>query len=187
MSITAVPLRPIKPGSLVKLWIALGVLILLGIGVAWAQTSDPVASFMASNGKKPGVVTTQSGLEYQVLKPGAGASPTLNDVALVNYVGKLIDGTTFDANNGVPMQVGAVVPGFQEALMLMKPGGKYRFWLPLALGYGDKEQKDQSGKVVIPAHAVLVFDVDLLAAMSMQQAQAMMQAQQQGMGAPPPQ
>lgn len=126
-------------------------------------TSDPTA-FLAANRAKKGVVETPSGLQYQQLFAGEpGAKPGDSDVALVIYEGKLTDGSTCDKSPWfVPMPVAAVVPGFAEALKLMPRGARYRFWIKPELGYGPAEQKDGSGKVIIPANAVLVFDVRLL-------------------------
>ncbi|HEX7693944.1 MAG TPA: FKBP-type peptidyl-prolyl cis-trans isomerase [Sphingomonas sp.] len=112
---------------------------------------------MTFNAWAPGVKTTASGLQYKVLTPGKGKSPTDTDVALINYEGKLLDGTTFDkSQQPTPMPVKGVVPGFSEALKLMQKGGKYRIWIPAKLGYGEK------GAGPIPANANLVFDVELI-------------------------
>ena len=95
--------------------------------------------FLAENGKKPGVVTTASGLEYQVLTPGSGESPKATDEVTVNYRGTLLDGTEFDSSykRGQPASfvLGRVIPGWTEGLQLMKPGGKYRLFVPPQLGY----------------------------------------------------
>ena len=162
--VTAVPLRPVARNGVVALWIGVGVLLAAGIGGAYATTAAPVAAFapapqfLAWNAKRQGVHTTVSGLEYQVLKPGAGPKPTTADVVQVDYVGKLTNGTQFDANPaGQPavMPVGQVVPGFAEALQLMPRGAKYRVWLPPQLAYGDREAGP------IPANSVLVFDITM--------------------------
>ena len=87
------------------------------------------AKFLADNGKKPGVVTTASGLQYKVLAAGSGDSPKRTDEVTVNYRGTLLDGTEFDSSykRGEPanFRVNRVIPGWTEALQLMKPGGKY--------------------------------------------------------------
>ncbi|WCT72336.1 FKBP-type peptidyl-prolyl cis-trans isomerase [Sphingomonas naphthae] len=164
--VTAVPLRPIKKGVLPMLWVGIAITLLLALAAAWTSTSKAVAmaqtpaDFLAENGKRSGVVTTASGLQYEVLKPGKGPKPTAGDVALITYDGKLVSGETFDssAKNGgpVPMPVSGVIPGFSEALQLMQADGKYRFWIPPALGYGDRAAGP------IPANSVLVFDVGLI-------------------------
>ena len=151
----------------------------------WKAYNDPVRKFLAKNrSDDPKVVETASGLQYKILSPGkGGAKPTDTDIALVNYEGKLTDGTTFDkSQQPTPMKVTDVVPGFSEALKLMPKGSKYRFWLKPSLGYGEKVTGP------IPAHSILVFDVELIdflpesviRQMQMQQQQMM---QQQG-GAP---
>lgn len=127
-----------------------------------AQTA-PADPFLTANAKKPGVHVTSSGLQYRVLKPGSGAFPGATDVALILYRGKLANGTTFDSvAQPVPLPVDKVVPGFAEGLRLMRKGATVRLWIPPALGYGAKEQRDDQGKVVIPANAILVFDVTLV-------------------------
>jgi FKBP-type peptidyl-prolyl cis-trans isomerase len=128
--------------------------------------ADPDAAFLARNRRAKGVVETPSGLQYQVLARGPGETkPTDQDVALINYEGRLIDGTT--GREGV-------VPGFSEALKLMTKGARYRFWIKPSLGYGDK----LTGP--IPAHSVLVFDVELLDFLPETALRQMMQDQQAG-------
>ncbi|URW76987.1 FKBP-type peptidyl-prolyl cis-trans isomerase [Sphingomonas donggukensis] len=119
--------------------------------------SGAATAFLVKNRYAEGVVQTASGLQYKVLTPGKGAKPTDADVALITYVGKLTDGTTFDqSQQPTPLPVTGVVPGFSEALKLMPKGAKYRVWIKPELGYGDKA----SGP--IPAGSVLVFDIDLI-------------------------
>lgn len=153
-SVTAVPLRPVKRGYLIWLW--LGLALALVSAYALARQGD---DFLTRNARASGVVTTASGLQYKVLEPGqtGGARPTNSDVALVNYEGKLLDGTTFDkSQQPTPMPVSGVVPGFSEALKLMPKGSKYRIWLPPQLAYGEK------GAGPIPPNSTLTFDVELL-------------------------
>ena len=117
-------------------------------------------AYLASNGKKAGVTTTASGLQYEVLTKGTGASPKPTDMVKVHYHGTLIDGSVFDSSvdRGEPavLQLDQVIPGWTEGLQLMKTGGKYRFTLPPELAYGEQ------GAGPIAANAVLVFDVELL-------------------------
>ena len=194
-TITAVPLQPVKRRVLVYLWAGIVIAVLGAVALAWMGPSDPVASFLAKNRRASGVVQTASGLQYMILTPGkGGAKPTDQDVALVNYEGKLTNGTTFDkSQQPTPMPVVAsdektgrqgVVPGFSEALKLMPKGAKYRFWIKPSLGYGDKAGGP------IPAHSVLVFDVELLdflpeSVIRQMQMQQQMQQQQQGGAVPP--
>jgi FKBP-type peptidyl-prolyl cis-trans isomerase len=190
MSVTTVPIRPIKKGSLTKLWIGLALVLVVAAALAYVGTQNAVETgasneqFLASNGDEDGVVTTESGLQYKVLKPGEGPSPNATDTALVKYRGTTRDGNVFDENEQTPMPVGGVVPGFSEALQLMQRGGEYRIWIPSELGYGE-----QSPGPELPANSILIFDVTLLDFISAEQMQALQQQMQQqgGMpGGPPP-
>jgi FKBP-type peptidyl-prolyl cis-trans isomerase len=120
------------------------------------------AKFLAENGKKPDVVTTASGLEYRVVSPGKGDSPKASDEVIVNYRGKLLDGTEFDSSyeRGKPVTfpVSHVIPGWTEALQLMKPGGKYELWLPPHLAY----DLNPPPGAPIPAGSMLIFEVELV-------------------------
>lgn len=161
MSVTAVPLRPIAKGSVTRVWIGVAAIALSAAGLAWAGQRGVVASpaaFMADNGQEPGVVTTESGLQYKVIAQGQGPSPTQSDVTLISYRGTLVDGTVFDQNEQAAMPVEGVVPGFSEALKLMKRGGEYKLFIPPALAYG----KDVPADGPIPPDAVLIFDVKLI-------------------------
>jgi FKBP-type peptidyl-prolyl cis-trans isomerase len=131
---------------------------------ARASAAEPnhtaAATFLAENGKKKDVVTTASGLQYKVVTPGAGANPKPTDQVSVNYSGKLLDGTEFDASakHGGPAKfpVNGVIPGWQEALQLMKPGAKYELWIPPKLAY------DLDSPPSIPPGSLLHFDVELV-------------------------
>jgi len=116
--------------------------------------------FLAENGKKPGVVTTASGLQYKVITPGSGASPHPTDTVVVNYRGTLLNGSEFDNSykRGEPLSIAPnnVVPGWKEALSLMKPGAKWEVYIPSDLGYGD------SGAGPIPPGSTLIFTIELL-------------------------
>jgi peptidylprolyl isomerase/FKBP-type peptidyl-prolyl cis-trans isomerase FklB len=118
--------------------------------------------FLAKNAKAPGVVTTPSGLQYRVVQagPAGGLRPKLADEVKVNYEGKLLDGQVFDSSfdRGSPavMRVGDLIPGWQEALQLMRPGDEWLVWVPAKLGYGDK------GAGPIPPGSVLVFRLELI-------------------------
>jgi hypothetical protein len=179
-TVTAVPLQPTKRSYLVYLWVGIALALIAAVALA-RQGDDP----LARNARARGVMVTASGLQYKVLTPGkpGAAKPTDADVALVNYEGKLLNGTTFDkSQQPTPMPVTGVVPGFSEALKLMPKGAKYRFWLKPSLGYGDKATGP------IPANSTLIFDVELLDFLPqsvVQQMQAQAQMQQRGMpGAP---
>ncbi|HEX7381005.1 MAG TPA: FKBP-type peptidyl-prolyl cis-trans isomerase [Nevskiaceae bacterium] len=128
-----------------------------------AATENATASekFLAEKAKEPGVVTTASGLEYKVDRPGKGASPKPDDRVTVNYKGTLIDGTVFDSScaRGEPatFAVDQVIPGWVEGLQLMKPGAKYTFYIPAKLAYGERG----AGNKIGPNQA-LIFEVELI-------------------------
>lgn len=115
--------------------------------------------FLAENGKKEGVITTASGLQYQVIKEGTGPKPSKTDKVKAIYKGQLINGTVFDDSRGQPREfpVSGVVQGWQEALPLMSTGSKWKLFVPPGLGYGDK----QRGPVIEPS-SVLIFEIDLV-------------------------
>ncbi|HET6254857.1 MAG TPA: FKBP-type peptidyl-prolyl cis-trans isomerase [Puia sp.] len=117
--------------------------------------------FLAANAKKPGVVTLPSGLQYQVIRQGAGPKPKLTDMVRVHYHGTLIDGRVFDSSvdRGQPIElnVNGVIPGWTEALQLMPVGSKWKLFIPSDLAYGDR----QAGQIIAPG-STLVFDVELL-------------------------
>jgi len=105
-----------------------------------------------------GSVTTASGLRFETLTPGTGPRPQMGDPVLVTYEGRLTDGTVFDSSaEPVPMTVGQLIPGFNEGLMLMSRGGRYRLHIPAAIGYGA-----EGAGGVIPPNADLIFDVTLV-------------------------
>ncbi|MCH4152389.1 MAG: FKBP-type peptidyl-prolyl cis-trans isomerase [Sphingobium sp.] len=181
MSVTAVPLRPIAKGSLGRLWIGVAAVALAAAGLAYAGQSNLVASpaaFLAKNGKEAGVVTTDSGLQYKVIRQGEGPSPTKGDITLVGYTGTLLDGKVFDQSEQTAMPVDGVVPGFSEALQLMKRGGEYQLFIPPALGYGDKVPEGGP----IPPNSVLIFNVKLIDFKSRAEIMAMQQQMHQMQG-----
>ena len=120
------------------------------------------SKFLAENGKKPGVITTPSGLQYQVITEGTGAKLKPTDIVQLNYKGMLVDGKVFDSSeqHGGPaaFQPTAVVPGLREAMGLMSVGGKYKVFIPPNLAYG--EQGTPGGP--IPPNATLLFDIEVV-------------------------
>jgi FKBP-type peptidyl-prolyl cis-trans isomerase len=117
-------------------------------------------AFLADNGKKDGVVTLPSGLEYKIVKTTDGQKPTDADTVTCNYRGTLIDGTEFDkseAGKPATFQVGMVIPGFKEALKLMPVGSTWQFFIPADLAYGERG----AGNVIGP-NTTLIFEVELL-------------------------
>ncbi|AGA25598.1 FKBP-type peptidyl-prolyl cis-trans isomerase [Singulisphaera acidiphila] len=127
-----------------------------------AKVKKESEAFLANNAKQKGVVTTKSGLQYLVLKEGAGKSPKSTDSVKVNYVGTLINGTEFDSSYkaGMPanFQVDQVIKGWTEALQLMKKGSKFRLFIPSELAYGARPP----GGGTIRPNDTLIFEVELL-------------------------
>ncbi|TNE75824.1 MAG: FKBP-type peptidyl-prolyl cis-trans isomerase [Gammaproteobacteria bacterium] len=119
------------------------------------------AAFLKENGAKDGVVTTESGLQYKVLEAGSGASPKMDSMVQVNYRGRLVDGTEFDAseNHGgaVELRLDQVIPGWTEALQKMQEGAKWELYIPAELAYGPS---GTSG--LIGPNATLIFEVELV-------------------------
>ncbi len=184
--VTRVPIRPIAQGSLTKLWIGIVAAILLGAGIAWAAVPD--------------------GVEIETLVEGTGGNPEIGDFVFVKYVGRLPDGTVFDQSqelpippgvfpegNPFPVEEGATVPGFFQALQQVRKGGRYRVEIPSELAYGAAPPPGSP----VPADTDLTFElevVDFMAREDFEQRmgalQQMMQMQQQqqmnvGEGAPP--
>nr|WP_291914239.1 FKBP-type peptidyl-prolyl cis-trans isomerase [Chitinophaga sp. CB10] len=127
----------------------------------FAKNKEAGEKFLAENKTKPGVVTLPSGLQYQIIKEGDGAKPTLSDKVKTHYHGTLIDGTVFDSSveRGEPISfpVSGVIKGWTEALQLMPVGSKWKLFIPADLAYGDR----QAGPKIGPGSA-LVFEVELL-------------------------
>jgi FKBP-type peptidyl-prolyl cis-trans isomerase len=117
--------------------------------------------FLAKNKERPGVKTTASGLQYEVLTEGTGPVPKATDSVTVNYKGTLMDGTVFDSSydrkEPVTFVLNQVIPGWTEGVQLMKVGSKYKFYIPSALGYGERG----AGNAIGP-NAPLVFEVELM-------------------------
>lgn len=117
--------------------------------------------YLAENAQKDGVTVTASGLQYEVLEEGDGASPSASDTVEVHYEGTLADGKKFDSSydrgQTISFPLNAVIPGWTEGLQLMKEGAKYRFTIPSELGYGER-----GAGGVIPGGATLIFVVELV-------------------------
>jgi FKBP-type peptidyl-prolyl cis-trans isomerase len=116
--------------------------------------------FLADNAKKEGVKTTKSGLQYKVLKEGSGPSPKATDVVRTHYHGTFINGEVFDSSverkEPAEFEVNGVIPGWTEALQLMKVGSKWQLFVPFKLAYGERGYRG------IPPSATLIFEVELL-------------------------
>jgi len=148
-----------------RLTLALGLVLSLAAcnsrpAAAGPSTND---AYLAQNAKAPGVITLPSGLEYKIVRsgPADGPHPGVNDEVKVNYEGKLINGKVFDSSyeRGVPadLPLQGLIPGWIEALKLMRPGDEWMLYVPAKLGYGDNSPGD-----AIPANSVLIFRIELL-------------------------
>ena len=163
MSVSQVPLRPLKRGSLAKLWFGILLLIAAALLLAWAGAGQV------------------GGVRVKTLEPGAGPLITTEDGVLIEYEGKLDDGTVFDTSAGrgpAFFPVGNVVPGFSLALQKMQKGGRYEFTLPADLAYGDTPPAGSP----IPPGADLHFTVHVMEVAPME---AIMRGAQGGAGGQP--
>ncbi|HRW63765.1 MAG TPA: FKBP-type peptidyl-prolyl cis-trans isomerase [Bacteroidales bacterium] len=119
-------------------------------------------AFLEENKKREGVITTESGLQYEVITEGTGKNPGPTDIVVCNYRGTLIDGTEFDTSYGkekpAEFALNRVIPGWTEGMQLMKEGAKYKFYIPTELGYGERVRP--GGK--IQANMALIFEVELI-------------------------
>lgn len=117
-------------------------------------------AFLEENAKKSGITTTPSGLQYEVIEEGTGASPTKDNVVTMHYTGKFIDGKVFQSSldSGQPIvnSVSGFIAGWTEGLQLMKPGGKMTFYIPANLAYGVQ------GRPGIPPNSALIFEVEMI-------------------------
>ncbi|MCF6176855.1 MAG: FKBP-type peptidyl-prolyl cis-trans isomerase [Victivallaceae bacterium] len=127
-----------------------------------AKNKTSQQEFIAKNAEEDGIKTTASGMQYQVMTDGAGATPTKEDTVRVHYTGTLLDGTVFDSSveRGQPAEfgVGQVIAGWTEALQDMKVGSKHKLFIPSELAYGDRG----AGQHIEPG-SMLIFEVELLA------------------------
>lgn len=145
MSVAEAAHRPAKRGPAAKVWIALAVLVLAGVLLAWVGAGS----------------VTASGLRFRTVEAGSGPMVKPVDGVLIEYEGRLADGTVFDTSEGrgpAPMIAGQVIPGFAEALTRMQKGGRYEVKIPAALGYGASPPPNSP----IPPNADLEFDVHVV-------------------------
>lgn len=125
--------------------------------------------FLEKNKKRTGVVTLESGLQYEVLTEGTGAAPTENSTCKIHYVGRLVNGKEFENSknyqNGEPVEltISSVIPGWKEGLTKMKTGGRYMLYIPYKLAYGEEGiRSPYTGEEIIPPCAALIFDIELV-------------------------
>ena len=179
MSATQVPIRPLKRGSLLKLWLGLALLIAAAGVLAWTGAGSLRGE------------TTATGVQIRTLDEGTGDPIKATDGAVIDYEGRLADGTVFDSTAGrgpAGMIPGQVIPGFGEALQKMREGGRYTIRIPSELGYGAAG----AGEGKIPPDSELIFDIQVrqvvrdAAMMPPQAAPEQQGAGQAPEGAPPP-
>ena len=124
------------------------------------ENKAKATKFLAENAKKKGVTVTKSGLQYEVLRKGSGATPRIEDVVTVGYTGNLMDGTvfesTYEAKQPARFVVMSIIPGLEEGLKLMKEGAQFRFTIPANLAYGE------FGAGQIPPESPLIFELELI-------------------------
>ena len=148
MSATQVPIRPLKAGSMLKLWLGIALLIAAAAALAWVGAGSLRGE------------TTATGVQIRTITVGTGDSIKANDGAILEYEGRLADGTVFDSTAGrgpagmIPSQM---IPGFGEALQKMQEGGRYTIRIPSELGYGAAG----AGEGKIPPDSDLVFDIEV--------------------------
>lgn len=133
---------------------------------AAADNKKAAVQFLTDNAKKEGVQTTRTGLQYKVIREGKGASPTDRSKVSTHYRGRLLNGNVFDesyegkeptdADEPISFGVTQVIDGWTEALKLMKPGARYRLFIPPELAYGEP------GRPGIPPNSLLIFDIELV-------------------------
>lgn len=148
MSVSSLAHPPRHGAAAAKFWLAVLLLVAVGIGLAWLGTASMRGQ------------TTASGLVFRTVEAGSGPVITSNDAVLIDYEGRLLDGTVFDSSaaHGGPQAIapGQTIPGFSEALTMMQKGGRYRVRIPPDLAYGDA---DQPG---IPPNSELEFDIQVV-------------------------
>ncbi|MFT5323427.1 MAG: FKBP-type peptidyl-prolyl cis-trans isomerase FklB [Planctomycetaceae bacterium] len=137
-------------------------------GAAAGKNAEAGKKFLAANAKKPGIKTTKTGLQYEIIRSGNGPTPTKADTVTTHYKGQLINGDIFDgsyrgkaptpADEPISFPVGGVIAGWTEALQLMKVGDKWRLFIPSELAYGERG----AGKDIGPG-ATLIFEIELIA------------------------
>jgi hypothetical protein len=200
MSVTAVPLQPVKSSYKMWLWFGLVLAVALAFALAWWGTGEsrakhlPVdqdAKFLAWHKTQPGVTTTASGLQYTLLKPGMGPTAKDGDGVLLSTEGRFRDGTIFQNKFADQLLVGDAnpqfkrIPGYAEGVKLMNKGSVYRFWIPANLAYGENPPDPRMRK-----NAMMIFDIEMTEHLSAEeikelQEQQMRQMLQQQQAAPP--
>ena len=126
-----------------------------------AQRKEEELKFLEEHKRQPGVITTESGLQYKIITEGKGPKPEIFNRVHLHYVGKLLDGTVFDSSvaRGEAARIYIAqlnIDGWKEALQLMPEGSKFIFWMPSELGFGEV------GSGIVPPNSVLIFEIELM-------------------------
>jgi len=149
-----------KQTSIITLLILLFTLVLPACQEnEWADWKLKNEQWLEANKNKPGVITTESGLQYKVVYQGwyLNRKPNANSDVRVKYTGKLIDGSTFESSNEAVFNLARVIEGWREGITKMNDGGNYILYIPSTLGYDTA-----TTNVKIPPHSTLIFDIDLM-------------------------
>lgn len=126
---------------------------------ASAAEEQTITNYLSGNGLT--AIRHSSGMYYSVVQSGSGGIAGLCSSILVNYSGKLANGSVFDQKNDAMFVLGAVIEGWKKGIPLIQKGGQIRLYIPASLGYGNADVKNGSGAVVIPANSMLIFDITL--------------------------
>jgi len=131
-----------------------------------AKAMQESIDFMIENARKPGIIITPTGLQYEVTREGTGPKPTMHDTVLVHYEGKLVNGSFFSSSytSGYPaeFEFDWLIEGLIEGIQLMNVGSRYVFYISPELAYGEEGLMTWDGRFTVPPHAAIIFDIDLL-------------------------
>lgn len=128
--------------------------------VASASEEQAVQAYLSSNSLT--ATRHPSGMYYEIVTPGNGATPELCSQVVVGYTGKLTNGSVFDQESSTVYVLGSLISGLKNGLPLIRKGGQIKLYIPPSLGYGHTDVKDMAGNVIIPGNSILIFDVSLI-------------------------
>jgi len=127
--------------------------------VASTSEQQDIATYLSNNGITT-AVKYNNGMYYEIISAGNSVTPNLCSQVTVNYTGKLTNGSTFDAQSGIVLTLGALIEGWKTGLPLIQKGGHIKLYIPPTLGYGNVDVKDGS-TIIIPANSIIIFDISL--------------------------
>lgn len=128
--------------------------------VASASEEQAIQAYLSANGIAAS--RHSSGMYYEIITPGNGATPDLCSQVVVSYIGKLTNGSVFDQHSSGVWPLGVLINGWKNGLPLIKKGGRIKLYIPPSLGYGHTDVKDMAGNVIIPGNSILIFDLTLI-------------------------